>query len=243
MAKNAENDIKYFLQIEKIYQDDLANIRLWQNLKMAFDEDKIWIKDFDYVQINSLEVKSIPYKTIFYEKSGKLFLQNSRLPERNVPSLLWASIERALPVRLPSFNHNYFGVNETININIIPSESEAEAVGMITKITNLSTYIQTAPAIRLQNLRWTILNNDKVFIIGKPLLPITGETFWQRKDFLLPTGYDFDLHILSDILANKLNPDKDSFVIWNKDNNYFLIHRNDFQNLSIGSFRESVNSF
>ena len=107
MAQNAADDIDFFLLLNDAYKSDLGTIRIWNNLKVAFDEKHIWVKDFTHNQINSIEVKSIPYKTIFYSKGAKLYLQNSLLPDRNIPaSLLWTSIDRALPIRLPSFNHN-----------------------------------------------------------------------------------------------------------------------------------------
>lgn len=239
MAKDASNDINYFLLIDETNRNDLSAIRHWSNLKVAFDGKAIWVKDFEYVQINSIEVKSIPYKTAFYSKGGKLYLQGSLLPDRTVPSVLWTPIERAFPIKLPSFNHNYFGIHERITMKLVSSESEREACAMLTTLKELERYIQKAPAVRLQKLSWVRLNNDKVFIFGKPLLPIAGDAYWQHDEFILPTGFNFELHSLMDVLNELVNPHKDSFVIWNSDNTYALIEKKKLQPLSIGSFRLS----
>lgn len=239
MAQDASNDINYYLVIDGIHKADLANIRHWNNLKIAFDENRVWVKDFSYAQINSIEVKSIPYKKSFYAKHGKLFLQGSLLPDRNIPSLLWTPIDRAIPIRLPSFNHNYFGVQEKVPINLVPSDREEEAVAMITGIVALQQYIETAPAIRLQKLMWVILDNDKVLLHGRPLLPIAGNVFWKQKDFLIPAGFNFDLFLLIDPLNNLINPKNNYLVVWDTVGTYFLVDKNDMQPLSISSFRSS----
>ena len=229
--------MSYYLLINAEHKTHLSAIRSWQNLKIAFDGDQIWVKDFDYVQINALEVKSMPQKSLFYEKDGKLFLLNSALPDRNIPSLLWTALERALPIELPKMNHNFFGIEQKINIKLIPSETEVADNVMITSIERLKNYIATAPSVRLQNIKWALLNDDKVLLFGTPLLPISGETFWQRGDFLLPSGYDFDLYLLSETLNQILNPERENWIVWNTDTTYFSIDKDDLEQLSLGSFR------
>jgi len=243
MEKDAADGLSYFMVVPEVHKEHLGAIRHWTNLKVAFDVDNIWVKDIDYAQLNSAEIKSIPYKTTYYSREGKLYLVNSRLPERTVPSLLWTPIERALPIQMPSFNHNYFGISEYLSLNLVPAEKEETAAAMITSISTLKNYVETAPAIRLQKISWVLLNNDKVFLLGVPVLPVTGDVFWTRDDMIIPAGYDFDLYALCAHVNELLNPDKDSWVVWNKDNTYFLIEKDDMQPLSVSSFRESMRLF
>jgi hypothetical protein len=240
MAKDAANDLSYFLLIDAQYLSDLGHISPWKNLKVAFEGSQIWVRDFDYAQIHSVEVKTMPYKTLFYSQGGKLLRLNSLLPDRNVPGVLWTPIERALPVRLPALNHNYFGLDERLSIQLVPSEHEAAAVAMITTLETLRTYIITAPAIRLQQLQWTILGTDRVLLLGQPVLPVAGAVFWSRSGFLLPAGYDFDLYLLAETLLQKLDPDHTQWLVWNTDNTYFPVEKSDLQPLSLGSFRAGL---
>lgn len=85
MASDTSNRITYFLLLEKSRKNDLAAIRQWSNLKVAFENDYIWIKDFDYAQIHSPEVKCIPFKVIYDCHDSKLHATGSLLPERTVP--------------------------------------------------------------------------------------------------------------------------------------------------------------
>lgn len=242
MAKDVAGSIRYFVSVNQEYKDVLATLRQWNNLKVAFDDGLIWVSDFDYEQIHSTAVKSIPFKSVYYEKDSKLFLMNSRLPERSLPAVLWTSIDRAFPLTLPSLNHNYFGITESVSIQVVESEVEADAVAMITSIDRLNQYVATAPAIRLANLRWAVIDRTKALLIGKPLLPIPGETYWQRKDLLLPSGYDLDLFLVADILQKRLSPGRQNWVCLEKDNTCFQVPKESMMPLSISSFRQTIES-
>lgn len=237
MAKDAANDLVYYLVLDEAHKDHLAAIRPWQNLKLAYDQQLIWIRDLSYVQVESAEVKCIPYKTIYYERHGKLCLYNSLLPERHVPPLLWTPIERALPVKLPSFNHNYFGLEEKVTLQLIPSDTEYEAEVMITSVATLKQYLEAAPAIRMGQLTWTLLNSDQVLLAGTPFLPIDGKAYWRKDHFIIPAGFEFELDMLCPGMNELLNPDNDSWILWHTDNSYALIEKDALQALSLGSFR------
>jgi hypothetical protein len=240
MAKNAANDLTYYLVLDEAHKADLAAVRPWQNLKVAYDQKQVWVKDLSYVQIESVEVKCIPYKTIYYESNGKLCLLNSLLPDRKIPSLLWTPIERALPVKLPSFNHNYFGITEKVPLSLVPSETEQQAEVMVLNVSKLKAYMETAPALRFKQLSWALLNNDLAFIAGTPLLPIDGEVYWRKDHFIIPAGYEFDHELLCRAMNEILNPDNDSWILWNSDNSYSLIAKEDVQPLSLGAFRTTT---
>lgn len=251
----------HFLVVENTQKEYLGGIRHWHNLKICFEENQIWVKDFTEEQIDSTEVKSIPYKNIYYANGNKLFLKGSLLPSRNLPSLLWSPIDRGLPVKLPSFNYNYFGVQEKINIQLIPADKEQEGYALMTDIELLGAYMTSAPAVRLQKLDWIIFktspveadvnselftlppavaNKDLAIIFGTPLLPVQGKVFWRKGNFLIPAGYDFDLHSLIEVLDKLINPQSSFIVVWNMDSTYFLLDKKEVQMLSISSFRLST---
>ncbi len=240
MANNVDNNVTYYLSIDSNNKSFLNSIRHWQNLMLAYDLAIIWVKDFSYAQLESLEVKSIPFKTIYYAKDGKLYLLNSLLPNNIIPSLLWSPINRALPIQLPSFNHNYFGINEQIDIKLVATEIEKNPFAIIVTLSDVEKYIYKAAAIRLQKIKWCILNNNKVLLIGLPLLPIRGLAYWQSNSSLLPLGFDFELFILINFYNNLLNSDNENWIIWNTDGSYFLVEKATLQNLSNSSFKLTI---
>jgi hypothetical protein len=239
MAVDSANGLNYFLSLPAQHKDLLYSIRHWQNLKIAFDEDLVWVKELNFFQVNSIEVKSIPFKELYYLSENRLFPKGSLLPGTNVPSLLWTPIERGLPIERPSYNHNYFGITEKIKIRLKPSEKEQEAFGLLVSMDTLSAYLETAPAIRLKNLSWVLID-DNSLILGFPLLPLQGSVYWRRDNFLLPVGFDFEFPILSDVINNFLSDDSNYWVVWSAENRFLKINKQSLKPLSISSFRLST---
>lgn len=240
MAKDVTNDLNYCLSLARTQEADLATIRHWNNLKIAFDGDLIWIKDLTLIQINSVTVKSIPFIKRYEVRGPKLFPFQGRLPEGNLPALLWSPMERGLSIELPKFNFNYFGTEEKIKIELIPSEKVKNASAMIVSMKELEEYILAAPEIRLQNIQWAIIDQTQAILFGQPLLPIPGKAFWQIEDFLIPAGYTFRHEGLIKKVNKKINPVSNNLITWEEDNQYFKINKIAIQALSISSFRMSI---
>jgi MoxR-vWA-beta-propeller ternary system domain bpX2 len=242
MAQDSPDNIAYYLHILASNKAHLGAIRHWQNLKIAFDGNNIWVKDFTAKQLEAREVRTIPNKRLYYAQQGKLFPINSLLPNRNVPSLLWMGIERGLPVQLPALNLHYFGIQEKIAFKLVRNDAEKDAFAMVTSLKILGNYIETAPAIRLQTLKWAILSDENCMILGKPVLPIQGEILWKKKHFLVPAGHDFELPVLEEKMDQLLNPTGQYWVVWDAEGNYYLLDKKTPNQLSISSFRISLNT-
>jgi hypothetical protein len=117
-----------------------------------------------------------------------------------------------------------------------PSENVKEAYALLADYEEVKSYILTAPKYRLELLRWVVIDK-KVLIIGTPLLPLKGITYWFENDFLIPSGYDFEWNVLAKTLQEKINPFEQNIIFWNKENSYSLIPKNNIKQLSISSFR------
>lgn len=239
MAVYSSNSLSYFLSLPVEHKDLLYAIRHWQNLKIGFDGKFVWVKELDSFQADSVEVKSMPYKRLFYPFENRLFPKGSLLPDSIIPSVLWSPIDRGLQIERPSYNHNFFGLNEKIRMSLVPSDQEQEPVALLTPTAMLHRYIVKAPAVRLKNIRWTRIE-EQSFLLGFPLLPLQGEVYWRRADFLLPVGFDFEFPLLSPVMNKALNKNKDSLVGWTKQNEFFMLDQQALKPLSISSFRLSV---
>lgn len=240
METNASSRIAYYVMMNEADLDDMAALRQWTNLKIAFDAGQIWVSNFEEYQIDSVGVKSIPHKTIYYAKAGKLYPKNSLLPARNEPALLWTPIERALPIQLDDFNHNYFGTEERLAVKLVAIDTPKEAQVMLTSLDNLREFAETAPAIRLKPLEWVLMDNTDVLIFGQPVLPIKGSMFWVSHHAILPVGYDFEWTLLTAFIDKKINADKDHWVIWNQDATYFKIAKKAIRRLTLSSVRRTI---
>ena len=214
MAEDPSNDVTWLLEIEQQHLDYLGPVRHWGQLRMAASPDCYWISGLTADQLESPEIKSIPFKHLYFEKDQLLFHRGGLVPVKKLPELLvWTPLERGLPLDLPSFNHNYFGITEKLKLRLVPSGKEEEPAALLTSIAILRNYILTAPAVRLRRLLWVILD-DQALILGHPLLPLPGDSFWQKGDVLLPAGLDWEWPVLEPTLNRELNPDRDHWLLW-----------------------------
>jgi hypothetical protein len=239
MEKDAGSSVVYFLRVSSQRRDDLSAIRHWANLKTGVDGDDLWVKDLDYQQVHSKEVRSLSSKSAYFERDNHLFPMGSKLPERIVPSLLWTAIDRSIPVTMPALNHNFFGINEKIAIRLIDSADEHESTAMLVSVTALYKYMESAPVIRTNTLRWSVFGNSMALVIGRPLLPLPGTTFWSRGDMLIPAGLDFELYALAETVQASLNSARDKWLIWDEAGSYTPVMKTDLVPLSRSSVRGS----
>ncbi|MEO1051304.1 MAG: hypothetical protein AAFX87_11805 [Bacteroidota bacterium] len=239
MEKDPANDLTYLIKIHVDQLDHLGQVRHWTNLRIAKDAKHYWVSGFTEEQIEDVALKSIPFIEVFYTRENGLFPYGSKLPIAKAPSFLWSPIVKGLPISKHDWNHNYFDVDGKIDIKVVQSDNEQEAVAMKVSMHILKAYLDTAPAIRLQHLSWVILDSKHALVYGAPLLPIAGEAYWERASFLLPTGYDLELHILAETVSKAVNQEVENWIFWQKDENYSLINKDLFKPLSLSSFRLS----
>lgn len=231
----------YYVELHKSHLDYLAPIRHWDNLKLAFDGETLFIKDFSHEQINAGVLLQIPHIIVYEFREHLLFRLGKLVPTKKIPTaLLWMPILSALPIALPNYNMNYFGIHDKIDIKIVKSEAEQKPYGLITKLENVKGYIETLPQVRLQNLKWIIIE-DSVLFLGTPLLPINGQTYWLKDNCLFPTGYALEFDILFPIIKKQLNPNNDSLLLFQNSNSYLSIPLSDCKPLTLSSFRLTVN--
>ena len=242
MAKNSTDIIEFLIRINRSDLASLAQIRHFENLKMGFHENDVWITGFSMEQINGAAVKTLPKKSIFYQKNTRLFPKDSLLPTDKLPSgLLWTPIQKALLLEAPQLNHNFFGIQSHIDIQLARFKEEKQPFATLINLDEHSrAMIQSSPSFRLKPLKYTVINNSKLLVLGHPTLPIRGLSFWLHDDFILPNGYHFKFPILSKSIKQYIDAKKDHYILWQKNNSYALIKKTDFKPLSMSSFRRTI---
>jgi hypothetical protein len=238
MAYNFGNNINYYLSMPSQHRELLFQIRKWNNLKILEDNNTIWVKDFTYEQINSIEVKSLPHKKMFYENQNQLYLLESLLPDCNLPDGLWTNIDWVLKIELPSQNFNYFEKEEKLDIRLKPSFEEKEESALL---VNLNDFILELPYIssaRLLPLKWSIIG-EYAFIIGQPILPLKGQSYWIDEGLCLPSGYDVQHISIKNIIKNVRSKSSYDYFLWIGDS-IIRINNKDFKQCSISSFQRTL---
>src|SRR5438552_14987342 len=105
MAEDPSNGVTWLLEIGQHHLDHLAPIRHCNQLRIAASPGVYWISGLTSDDLDSPAVKSIPFKRIYYSQGQLLFPEGGFVPVKKLPlDLLWMSLEKGLPVSLPSFN-------------------------------------------------------------------------------------------------------------------------------------------
>lgn len=236
MATDPANDIAYVLETGISNSSYLGNIRHWENLKGAIDGETIWIRDITPEQAERPEIQSIPFKSLYYQRDQLLFLKGSLLPIKRMRSvLLWSPLDRILPVSMPRLNHNFFGVGAKVQVSIKPSGVEHTPTAMLADLGMVRQYVDTAAKVRLQNQSWIGID-DHILLLGTPLLPIKGQSYWRIGNMLLQTGFDFEFPVLYNLIEQQIDPSGSHMILW-QNGSYVLIRQSDLRPLSISSFR------
>ncbi|MEM6722063.1 MAG: hypothetical protein AAF611_22230 [Bacteroidota bacterium] len=240
MERNlAQSVTEYWLRLPSEYKEQLAQIRVWKSLRMATDGNDIWVRGIAPSQLHSAEIRRIPFKKIYFQHENALFLLGGNLPEERLKtSLIWSPIHKALPFETPDYNFNFFGIEATVDFNIIPSSTEKAAAAQLIPLELLDDIIPKMPAVRLQHINWTIINN-LALLIGTPLLSVPGKILWQTQNFFLPAGYDFEYPELSSYFNKKINQDTNDIIVMQTDSSYFKIPKENIQKLTISGYRLS----
>lgn len=231
--------MNFILKIAETDLDNLREIVCWPNLSIAVHAEFIWLKGFTKEQLDSIEVRTIPFKEVYTLQNELLTPILSKLPDSRMPTLVWKPIKQEVPIRISSFNQNYFGIDGEINIELIKDTSSPPSFLRVS-LDILGNYLLSASSVRLRSLKWSNINNTHALIQGIPLLSLYGDLYWQQNNMLFPNGYNLNLPILEDVICQEITPENRHYIMWNKDGSYSLIEKTSFMPLSISSFRKTL---
>jgi hypothetical protein len=241
MEKNIRMDIveNYIATIPLIYKDELAGIRSEQQIMIASYDNLIYIKNINENILKSNPLKNIPHCSIYKINDGLLFYPNSLVPIKAMPKgILWSPIAKIIPLQLPTIDRSRPVNLDECEINLVLDTNEQQAAALLVDAKIAKDYLEQNSVIRSQNMKWVLWDN-KMFIIGYPLLPLPGKAYWQVESFFIPMGFNFELPILKKQIERKVNPNKSNVVVWNEAGNYVLINQVDFKPLQLSSVRKT----
>lgn len=238
MAKDSPDRLKEFrAEIPRAYEDFLGSVRDWKNIHIAVEEDVIWLKGFTEEQAVSSEIQQLPDFLLYELRDGLLFRPDALVPSKKMrTALLWTPIDKALRLTFPTFNPNFSGIDEKIEVKLKPSDGEHPATALLSSIKEIREAVIALPKFKLEKTDWIVINDQALFI-GHPLLSLPGKTFWSKDGHLLPSGYDFEFKNLSSLLQSKYNTARDQWLLWNENGNVLVLNKEDFRKLSVSSFR------
>lgn len=218
----------------------LAAIRLLPNLEVATDATAIWLKLPLSNDGLDPKIRQLPLvSTYIVDEKHLLYPVGGLTPVGHLPPMQWQPLAAFMPVELP-VSLLPSATTTAVAIHVVPSEKERDAAALMTTAAAWLAYVSTASDVRLKRLKFAVSDDKKVFVMGSPLPPIEGETYWLNNHIFMPTGYDFALPIVSELIFQKEKLENQAFLCFDTEGAYSRLDVLDFVLVTRSAVRLSV---
>jgi MoxR-vWA-beta-propeller ternary system domain bpX2 len=206
----------------------LADIRLLSNVEVAVDSSQIWLRTPLLNGGLDMEIRQLPLvETYILDENELLYPLGGVTPIGKLKSLKWMTLTDFIPIELP-VSVMPAEVSETVTIEVVASQKEQKATALSTTASAWLAYVSTAPEARLKRLKFAVSDANNVLVVGEPLPPIEGQTYWLHNNIFMPSGYDFELPIVSELIYQKENLQNHAFLCFNTEGVPHRIEELDF---------------
>ncbi|WP_153796014.1 hypothetical protein [Foetidibacter luteolus] len=202
------------LLMDESNRQALGTVRCLPGLYAAVSDKGIWVKGWGHTEEIAIEIKQLPVKKKFLkDDSNRLYPPGLPVPVDVLPALNWQPLQEFVPVKVPvaALPGN---IETGIPIKIVASAKERKGEALVTTLSLLKAFAETAPEARLEAIVFAVSENKEVLLMGNPLPPMPGREYWLLHDILLPCGYDFDLPALAVLISEKLIKNKEAFLLF-----------------------------
>jgi hypothetical protein len=237
MGPDSSSQLIAVLELPVIQIQYLYKLRVLDHLVAVKYDEYIYVAGF--TETERTEAYNIPFANHYLNKNGELRKPGHHVPTKTLPGHLnWLPLCEMLPLSLPFCDGHGFTDVARIPLQLIPDEVEKEPVAIMTGLSDLLAYAEQASSVRLESLRWTLLADmNKAFIVGQPLVPLPGITFWRQESIFIPTGYSLNFPVAIPQLLQQINLKNDEWMIWLSVSEYIRINRKAVSAFSRGSLR------
>ncbi|TGD79545.1 hypothetical protein [Hymenobacter wooponensis] len=206
----------------------LGTVRTQPGLRVAQAAGQLWLRGLPATGELALPLRQLPALASYaLNAEGQLFPSGSLTPTSRLPDLVWQPIREFVPLEIPvaalpgqlASQHS---------LQLVPATHAPAGAALLTTLAAWQAYADGAPEIRLQRLRFAVSATNQVLVLGIPLPPIQGQELWLHEGLLLPAGLAFETPLIASLLARKLNPQQDSFLLfaangeWERIEQHFL---------------------
>jgi hypothetical protein len=208
-------------------KDSLGAVRCIDGLKAAVNSRGIWLSISEEAAKSNIGIQQLPaVKTYFIDEHNYLFLPDTHTPVDVLNIETWLPIDQFITIEIPVAAMPG-KIKLQIQISVVASEKVRNGNVLLTSLDVWKTYAETAPAVRLQPLKFAASEKEAVFIVGNPLPSIPGKEYWIQDKIALPCGYDFEWPFLATAIANKLDV-QEELIIFDENGNWQRIAENYF---------------
>lgn len=136
------------------------------------------------------------------DEKERLIPLGKSLPEIILPHLDWFPLATLLPLTSTKVRQNepFFG---HLGLALIPATQPQPPAALRLPFQKFAAWADTAPAPRLAPLTFALSDSGDALVIGQPLPPLPGQTFYRDGQILIPCGRALPDFILAKNLATQ----------------------------------------
>jgi hypothetical protein len=205
-------------------EEALGTVRCLPHVRVAEVEEKLWVRGIQPQSID-LKLRQLPTQATYaLDEADNLFPLGGLTPIGKLTAHEWIPIASFIPVELPT-SAMPAKIGARYPISLFASDQVREGAALVTTLPVWKAYAESVPEVRLKRLAFAVSATNQVFVLGTPLPAIPGKEYWMQDTMLLPSGFDFELPLVSSLLANQLNPDNDSIILFQENSEWEKIER------------------
>ncbi len=217
-------------------REALGAIRCLPGLYVAEDE-LLYVKGIDEAAMADNRIKQLPVlHSYVLDEEQRLFPLHALTPTGRLKQLQWHPIADFINIELP-LSAMPAKLASKLPVKLVQTGNANEGCALMTKLNTWKEYAETAPAVRLEHLRFAVASTGEVFIIGSPLPPIPGNEYYEDNEILLPAGYAFEVPLVSVILRQKFNTVGDAAIVFTATGDHYNIPSTSFVKASRSAIR------
>lgn len=162
----------------------LAALRLLPDVEVAETADALWLRGS-----GDEAPRHVPWTQRFeLHDAGRLREPGCELFFGFLPEARWSPLHKALPVELPALNREGFAPSAVAPFLVRESGAAAHPAMLEINLDAWLTFAESAPAIRMQRLRYAQSDTGRIFITGAPLPSLPGTRFSMTHGIAVPCG-------------------------------------------------------
>lgn len=167
-------------------------------------DDTCFLKVPQNPQNDSILIHLPCLKRWVLDDHDRLIPLGKKLPEILLPTLAWLSLANLLPLTTTHVRENepFFG---HLGFTLVAATHHQAPTALRLPFQDFAKWAGTAPAPRLSKLKYALSNSDGALVIGSPLPPLPGPTFYQDQQLLIPSGFTLPDFILAENFTTNPN--------------------------------------
>ena len=199
---------KFVCTISNQFSEMLSSLRHIEGLQVAVEGDTIWVMGTQSSFASQPALKQMPFQSVYLLGHGdQLFLPEGLTPVAVLPNLPWLPIQQFVSVDRTTSAMP--GVAERrVDVSLMRTDREEKVAAVRIPLALWREYGESAPAARLERLRFAVSEDGEVLVVGDLPPSLPGESLWFCRGVYLPCGWRFEIDIAADLLRGAVNRDE-----------------------------------